>query len=76
MLSANKEQISSFLEGSLQFHIPFFQRPYVWKIENWQEFFDSILEQLNKGEARHALCRNIFYCQGSQKNVGFGPLKM
>lgn len=36
----------------------------------------KILEQLNKGEARHALCRNIFYCQGSQKNVGFGPLKM
>ena len=48
MLSANKEQISSFLEGSLQFHIPFFQRPYVWKIENWQEFFDSILEQFDK----------------------------
>ena len=51
MLSANKEQISSFLEGSLQFHIPFFQRPYVWKIENWQEFFDSILEQLNKEDS-------------------------
>ena len=66
MLSANKEQISSFLEGSLQFHIPFFQRPYVWKIENWQEFFDSILEQLNK------LGDTPFYLNGYELDIDEG----
>ncbi|MCT9413803.1 DUF262 domain-containing HNH endonuclease family protein [Acinetobacter baumannii] len=45
MLSANKEKIQSFLMGSSQYHIPFFQRPYVWKIENWQEFIESVIEQ-------------------------------
>jgi len=46
MLSANKEKIQSFLMGGSQYHIPFFQRPYVWKIENWQEFIESVIEQV------------------------------
>ena len=72
MLSANKEQISSFLEGSLQFHIPFFQRPYVWKIENWQEFFDSILEQFDKDnlEASEHFIGTIIVQQKEAKKMG------
>ena len=46
MLSANKEKIQSFLMGGSQYHIPFFQRPYVWKVENWQEFIESVIEQV------------------------------
>ena len=49
MLSANKEKIQSFLMGGSQYHIPFFQRPYVWKMENWQEFIESVLEQVELG---------------------------
>ena len=72
MLSANKEQISSFLEGSLQFHIPFFQRPYVWKIENWQEFFDSILEQFDKDnlETSEHFIGTIIVQQKEAKKMG------
>jgi uncharacterized protein with ParB-like and HNH nuclease domain len=46
MLSANKEKLHSFFTGSNQFKIPFFQRAYVWKIDNWAEFWDSIIEKL------------------------------
>lgn len=56
MLSANKEKIQSFLMGSSQYHIPFFQRPYVWKIENWQEFIESVIEQtemVSDSESEH-----------------------
>ncbi|PJI30912.1 DUF262 domain-containing protein [Acinetobacter pseudolwoffii] len=72
MLSANKEQISSFLEGSLQFHIPFFQRPYVWKIENWQEFFDSVLEQFDKDnlETSEHFIGTIIVQQKEAKKMG------
>ena len=72
MLSANKEQVSSFLEGSLQFHIPFFQRPYVWKTENWQEFFDSILEQFDKNnlETSEHFIGTIIVQQKEAKKMG------
>lgn len=50
MLSANKEKIQSFLMGGSQYHIPFFQRPYVWKLENWQEFIESVIEQVEVSE--------------------------
>ncbi|MBL6445407.1 DUF262 domain-containing protein [Fulvivirga sp. 29W222] len=45
MLSANKEKLQSFLMGTNQFFIPFFQRPYVWKTENWGELWENILEE-------------------------------
>lgn len=45
MLSANKERLQGFLIGSNQFVIPFFQRPYVWKSENWAEIFENIKEE-------------------------------
>lgn len=45
MLSANKEKLQSFLIGSNQFIIPFFQRSFVWQIDNWSEIWDSIHEE-------------------------------
>ncbi len=45
MLSASKSQLAMFLNGSSQYIIPFFQRSYVWKIENWTELWDNILEE-------------------------------
>jgi uncharacterized protein with ParB-like and HNH nuclease domain len=52
MLSANKEKLHSFFTGSNQFIIPFFQRAYVWKIDNWAEFWDSIFEELAELKAK------------------------
>lgn len=45
MLSATKEKIKSFLSSSSQYIIPFFQRSYVWKIDNWSELWENILEE-------------------------------
>ncbi len=45
MLSASKEKLLSFLNGSSQYIIPFFQRSYVWKVENWSELWENILEE-------------------------------
>ena len=54
MLSANKEKLQSFLMGNNQFIIPFFQRSYVWKVENWSELFENIkeeYEEIKKGNS-------------------------
>ncbi|MBN8669279.1 MAG: DUF262 domain-containing protein [Chitinophagales bacterium] len=48
MLSANKEKLQSFLMGSNQFVIPFFQRSYVWKSEDWAELFENIKEEYDQ----------------------------
>src|SRR5690606_7453801 len=50
MLSANKEKLQSFLMGTNQFIIPFFQRSYVWKTENWSELWDNIQEEFQEIE--------------------------
>ena len=51
MLSANKEKLQSFLMGSNQFIIPFFQRSYVWEVDSWSELWDNIQEELSEIKA-------------------------
>ncbi len=48
MLSATKAKLMSFLSGSSQYIIPFFQRSYVWKIDNWAELWENINEEYNE----------------------------
>src|SRR5664280_2661958 len=51
MLSANKEKLHSFFTGSSQYKIPFFQRAYVWELENWTELWESIIDELTELKA-------------------------
>lgn len=44
MISAQKEKLNSFFQGSMRYVVPFFQRPYVWDKENWDNLWESILE--------------------------------
>lgn len=46
MIKADKEKLHAFFAGSNQFKIPFFQRAYVWKQENWNEIWENILEEI------------------------------
>ena len=46
MLSATKEKLSSYFLSSAQYQIPFFQRAYVWKFDNWNELWEGIIEEL------------------------------
>lgn len=39
-----------YLKRDRIYQIPFFQREYVWDEENWEEFYDSIIDSLNKGK--------------------------
>lgn len=42
MINATKQKLSDFFQGSIQFEVPFFQRPYVWEEDNWSNFWDHI----------------------------------
>lgn len=44
MLVANKEYLDAFFSGNLRFEIPFFQRPYVWSIDEWEPLWDNLME--------------------------------
>lgn len=62
MISAQKEKLNSFFQGSMRYVVPFFQRPYVWDIENWDNLWESILETYN------------FYRQDENKEHFIGTL--
>ncbi|MCU0105671.1 DUF262 domain-containing HNH endonuclease family protein [Acholeplasma vituli] len=36
----------SYLKRDRRYDIPFFQRGYVWNQDNWEEFYDSIIESI------------------------------
>lgn len=72
MLSANKEKLQSFLMGSNQFVIPFFQRSYVWKVENWNELWENITDeykeiQNNNNSSEHFIGTVIIKQKESQR---------
>jgi len=71
MLSASKEKLLSFLSSSNQFVIPFFQRSYVWKTENWAELWENILEEYeelnNNNKSEHFIGTIIIKQMLSQK---------
>lgn len=38
------EAAFTFMKGAISVEIPFFQRPYVWNEENWQELIDDLFD--------------------------------
>lgn len=73
MISASKEKIASFLNGTSQYIIPFFQRGYVWKRENWGELWDNIIEEyaeLKGDNSSEHFIGTIIIKQILSKNVG------
>jgi hypothetical protein len=51
MLTANKEKLAAFFQGNTQYKVPFFQRAYVWKRENWEILWDHLTETKKRIES-------------------------
>lgn len=41
-MEAREKSFKSIMQESNFIQIPFFQRKYVWKRENWEQFFDDL----------------------------------
>lgn len=79
MLSANKEKLHSFFQGTNQYQIPFFQRSYVWKKDNWEELWDNILEEkqaLQAGEDSEHFIGTIIIKQKLSETLGINPFDL
>ena len=79
MLSANKEKLHSFFQGTNQYQIPFFQRSYVWKKENWEELWDNILDEkkaLASGEDSEHFIGTIIIKQKLSETLGINPFDL
>lgn len=48
-MDAGKRMISEIFTGSKILEVPFFQRAYVWKEENWERFLEDIVEVCSSG---------------------------
>lgn len=51
MKSDNKQILKSYFSNNYQYHIPFFQRSYVWGEDNWSTFYENLVEETDAYEA-------------------------
>lgn len=79
MLTANKEKLHSFFQGTNQYQIPFFQRSYVWKKDNWEELWDNILEEKQAhtaGEDSEHFIGTVIIKQKLSETLGINPFDL
>ena len=53
-MNANGSLITGILNNSTLVQIPFFQRPYVWKVDLWERLLDD-MEYITKTQHTHFL---------------------
>lgn len=73
MLSANKEKLDSYFTGPTRFVVPFFQRSYVWGIDNWNELWDNIIDvkdQITKEQKTEHFIGTIIVKQILTEEIG------
>ncbi|MEI6389319.1 MAG: DUF262 domain-containing protein, partial [Spirochaetota bacterium] len=73
MINANKDKLSSFFIGSLTYEVPFFQRAYVWELENWELFWEhclAVLERYEQGKDDEHFIGTIITKQRSAERMG------
>lgn len=51
MKSDNKQILKSYFSNNYQYHIPFFQRSYVWRADNWSTFYENLVEETDAFES-------------------------
>lgn len=51
-MKASETQLQPILEGSKQYIIPLFQRPYSWTKKHWQTLWDDLLDLYDAGDNR------------------------
>jgi uncharacterized protein with ParB-like and HNH nuclease domain len=54
-VKASETKLRELLEGSKQFQIPLFQRPYSWSKKEWKVLWEDIMEIYHENEDNHFL---------------------
>jgi uncharacterized protein with ParB-like and HNH nuclease domain len=51
-LQASETKLRQLIEGTKQFVVPLFQRPYTWSEKHWKTLWADVLEQVRHGDGR------------------------
>lgn len=51
-MQASETKLQQIIEGTKQYIVPLFQRPYSWKIQQWQILWDDIIELYETDQLR------------------------
>jgi uncharacterized protein with ParB-like and HNH nuclease domain len=54
-VKASETKLRELLEGSKQFQIPLFQRPYSWSKKEWKVLWEDIMQIYHENEDNHFL---------------------
>jgi uncharacterized protein with ParB-like and HNH nuclease domain len=50
-MEANQTKLQTIIEGTRQFVIPLFQRPYSWQQKQWQDLWDDLTELMEQPQS-------------------------
>jgi uncharacterized protein with ParB-like and HNH nuclease domain len=48
-MQASETRLQKVIEGTIQYLVPLFQRPYSWEKHQWQVLWDDLIPQFLKG---------------------------
>ena len=54
-MKASETSLRNLLEGTKQFQIPLFQRPYFWEKQKWITLWEDLMSLYNKVQESHFL---------------------
>ena len=74
-MKAEEMRLAPMLGGHKQFVVPYFQRVYSWRSQQWNTLFEDILELYELGAGHtHFLGSMVLLAEGAGE-YGFGALK-
>jgi len=73
IMKALETSLRNLLEGTKQFQIPLFQRPYSWNQENWQALWEDLLSLYKKEVEGSYFLGPIVTESGSGTAEGISP---
>ena len=74
-MDAGKRTISEIFTGNKMLEVPFFQRAYVWKEENWERFLED-LEYVSGSRMPYFMGSLILKQQMTGSNSAVGDVRL
>lgn len=74
-MEAGKRTINDLFNGNRTLKIPFFQRAYVWKQENWERFLDDMV-YVSQSKLPYFFGSVILKQEHTDSSINMGDIRM
>jgi uncharacterized protein with ParB-like and HNH nuclease domain len=71
-MQAQEARLRKLIEGTTQYVVPLFQRPYSWSEKQWKTLWDDVIEQATHDDARPHFLGSIVTAPAKSVPEGVG----